>query len=126
MENFSLAHTTRSAPPLNIQYGEIKNLILKKNYKLSLVFVGTKKAKNLNTQYRNKTYIPDILSFPLDRNTGEIYICLPVVKKKAHSQKMSLKSYVLFLYIHGLLHLKGFSHGVKMDTIENRLMKQFS
>lgn len=117
-ETFSIAHTTRSYP--RGPYREIKEDILGARYALSLVFVGETRAQALNKTYRNKTYVPNVLSFPLEKDAGEIYICLSVAKRQAKQYGMTYPHYVRFLLIHGLLHLKGLPHGDTMDRAEAR------
>jgi len=106
-------------------YEQIADKILGKRYELSLVFIGKTRAATLNKQYRNKTYSPNVLSFPLDERTGEIFICPLVAKAEASKYNLSTKNYVAFLFIHGCLHLKGHDHGDTMDTLERKYLKQF-
>jgi rRNA maturation RNase YbeY len=97
---------------------EIKNEILGKHYELSFSFISKSKIKELNKKYRGKDEPTDVLSFPLDKNSGEILICRSVAKIKAPKFDMILPDYLLFLVIHALLHLKGLRHGVKMERYE--------
>ena len=53
---------------------QIRKEILKDKYSLSVNFISPKEAKALNEKYRNKDYIPNILSFPLSKSEGEIFI----------------------------------------------------
>ncbi|MCB9806190.1 rRNA maturation RNase YbeY [Candidatus Nomurabacteria bacterium] len=103
----------------------IKEKILGKKYDLSLVFVDPKTAKKLNKDYRKKTYVPNVLSFPVDKNTGEIFICLEKSKAEAKDFEMTKTLYIKYLAIHGMLHLKGLDHGKKMEEEEERLLKVF-
>ena len=117
MSNCTLTNLTRSPIP-KLPYHQMATDILGKDYNLSVVFVGTRRAKNLNQEYRHKTYTPNILSFPLTKDQGEIFICSQVVKKEAVKKSVSFRSYVGYIYIHGLLHLNGFEHSVTMDKAE--------
>lgn len=101
------------------------NKILGKRYELSLVFIGKTRAATLNKEYRNKTYSPNVLSFPLDEKTGEIFICPQVAASEASKYNLSIKNYVAFLFIHGCLHLKGYDHSDTMDALENKWLKHF-
>ena len=61
------------------------------------------------------TKTSNVLSFPLSKTSGEILIC-----------KAAAKPYTVeFLFIHGLLHLKGLKHGAIMEGEESRLLKRF-
>jgi len=119
-----IASTARSYPKL--PYEKIKKEVLGSNYKLSLVFLGEKKAKELNQTSRKKDYIPNVLSFPLDNHQGEIYITPLVAKREAKKYNHTYQTHVTYLFIHGLLHLKGYDHGVAMDKLEQKYLKKFS
>lgn len=123
MPTFTIAATVRSYPRL--PYEHIKNDILGRRYILSLVFVGEKRAQTLNKTHRNKTYAPNVLSFPLSPSTGEIYITPTVAKREAKKRDMTLTQYVGFLFIHGCLHLRGHAHGKRMEKLEEKYMCTF-
>lgn len=104
----------------------MKKKILGAKYELSLVFVGKERAATLNKTYRHKTYPPNVLSFPLSVNSGEIFICPSVAKNEASKFDLSADGYVAYLFIHGLIHLKGHDHGDTMDTLERKYLKAFN
>jgi probable rRNA maturation factor len=97
---------------------KIKNDILGKQYELSFAFINRARSKFLNKTYRKKNTPTDVLSFPLDKNKGEILICRTIAKIKAKNFGKTLKEYLLFLVIHAMLHLKGIPHGDKMERYE--------
>jgi probable rRNA maturation factor len=97
---------------------KIKNDILGKLYELSFAFINKKRSQFLNKTYRKKDEPTDILSFPLEKNRGEILICKEIAKIKAPKFGMNFENYLLFLVIHGNLHLKGLEHGDKMNQYE--------
>lgn len=118
--------TTLKTPPPSLNWQAIKDKILGQRYKLSLIFIGKKRAASLNCTYRRKNYVPNILSFPLDKNTGEIYICPEVSFKESSSYNLSPDGYLQYLFIHGCLHLKGFDHSDTMDKLEHRYLRMFN
>jgi len=124
LDFFSINSTIKSFP--SFPYQEIKEAVLGKKYQLSLNFVGTKRAQKLNTTYRKKDYIPNVLSFPLSETQGEIYLCPKISYPEAKDFKLSQEGYIAFLYIHSLLHLKGYDHGDKMEALEERFLKKFA
>lgn len=124
LDFFSINSTIKSFP--SFPYKEIKEAILGKKYQLSLNFIGTIRAQRLNTTYRKKDYIPNVLSFPLSETQGEIYICPKISYPEARDFNLSKEGYIAFLYIHGLLHLKGYDHSDKMESLEKHFMKKFS
>jgi probable rRNA maturation factor len=103
----------------------MKDDVLGKGYQLSLTFVGTVRAQKLNKAYRKKSYVPNVLSFPLDAHAGEIFISPEVAKRQAPRYGMSTKGYIGYLFIHGLLHLKGLDHGDTMDKAERKYRMKY-
>ncbi len=124
MSHFSLASKTQNVP--RHPYEAIKDTVLGKKYDVSLAFVGPKEAQTLNIQYRKKDYIPNVLSFPLLPGTGEVYICLSVAKKEYKKFGMTYEGYVGYLFIHALLHLKGYDHGEDMEKAEKKYCKLYT
>lgn len=125
MNTLAITSTVKKYP-VNIPYEAIKRKILGEKYALSLVFVGTTRAKTLNQRYRKKSYVPNVLSFPLTEMSGEIFICSITATREAHRFNLSPNGHIAFLFIHGCLHLKGYDHGDTMDTLEHKLIKMFN
>ena len=123
MSAFSITHTTRTYP--RHSYKEMKDDILGASYELSLVFIGKTRARALNKAHRQKTYVPNVLSFPVTKNVGEIFITPEVAKKEAAAFNMTPRGYIGYLFIHGLLHLKGYAHGRSMDQAEKRYIAKY-
>lgn len=92
---------------------------------ISLVFAGRTRAQSLNKKLRNKTYVPNVLSYESGEKSGEIIICLDVAKRQAPSYGMSYPDFVAYLFIHGLMHLKGYPHGPTMEKHERLLFGKF-
>ncbi len=123
MTNFSIHKTTRTHPTL--PFAAIKKDILGTSYELSLTFVGATRARVLNMAHRQKSYVPNVLSFPLSERVGEIYITPAVAAKEAAKFNMTPDGYVGFLFIHGCLHLKGLDHGATMDKAEQKYVRKY-
>jgi probable rRNA maturation factor len=123
-ERFTITNKTKSTLP-RVPFVNIKNSALGKDYFLSLVFVGEKTSRKLNSSYRGKNKRADILSFPLDKKSGEIFITLNVARKEAEKFHRKPDNFVAYLFIHGLMHLKGLGHGDTMERAETKLRKQF-
>lgn len=121
---FSLAHTTRTYPRL--PYERMKDDVLGTSYSLSLVFIGRDRARALNVHNRGKNYIPNVLSFPLTETCGEIYITPEQARREARARGMSERGYIGYLFIHGLLHLKGMSHGDTMERAETMYCARYN
>ena len=95
------------------------------SWDVSLAFVGTGRAQQMNKALRNKDYVPNVLSYESGKNSGEVVICLLEARKQAPEYDMTYTQFVGFLFIHGLLHLKGQQHGATMDKQERLLLKRF-
>jgi probable rRNA maturation factor len=109
----------------NVPFLEIKNKLLGKTYDLTVTFCTPKESQERNKTYRDKDYPTNILSFPLDEHTGEIYICLSIARRDAKKFDMTYDQFLHLLVIHGCLHLKGHDHGSTMDSLEEKHLKQF-
>lgn len=123
-EKKNLSINTRGTLP-NLPYTALKQAILGTDYVLSVSFIAPKAAQTLNKKYRNKSYIPNTLSFPLTKKSGELIICRSVARREAKEFDHSYAEHLLFLMIHSMLHLKGLDHGGTMDTLEARYFKRF-
>ncbi len=111
----------------NIQkFSDIKDKILGAKYDLSIVFIGIKRSRELNFTYRDRDLPTDILSFPISDKSGEIFICPQIVKKKSKEFEQPYDKYMIYLVIHGILHLKGMDHGSKMDNAEKKYLDLFN
>lgn len=123
-ENFTITNKTQSKIP-SVSFAKIKNEAMGKNYNLSLVFIGERTSKKLNGSFRGKNKPTNILSFSLDKNHGEIFITPAVVKRQIKSFERKFENLIAFLFIHGLMHLKGFDHGSTMERAEAKLRRKF-
>jgi probable rRNA maturation factor len=124
-QTLDITNETKGKLP-SLPFLDMKNAILGKSYELSIAYVNPAKAKKLNTGFRQKEYATDILSFPLSKKSGEIVLCPPVIKKKAAEFGMTEKKYNVFIVIHGMLHLKGYAHGSRMERAEKVYLRRFS
>lgn len=123
-ENFHITNTTKSKLP-NFDFVAMKEAVLGKKYELSVIIVGKKEIQKLNNEYREINKPTDILSFPLSDSFGEIYINPEMTELESKKFDRDYKNFYAFIFIHGLVHLKGFDHGSTMEGIEARFRKQF-
>jgi len=124
MAGVEMKNLTRRSVP-RFAYTAVAAAVLP-GWDVSLVFVGPKKAQELNEQLRGKSYTPNVLSYALGDKNGEIFICLHEAAKQAPAHFMDEREFVLYLFIHGLLHLKGWAHGSTMEVCEQKLLTRFS
>ncbi|MEX0933971.1 MAG: rRNA maturation RNase YbeY [Candidatus Paceibacterota bacterium] len=123
MEKFSLARTTRTPLP-RIPFKRIKEFVVGKKMSVTLIFIGEQRSRELNMKTRKKEGTANILTFPLSKESGEIYITPSRTKRDAQEFGLSHREFLVFLFIHGLLHLKGVSHGSTMERKEEELFKK--
>ena|SRR3989344_9195776 len=123
-EKILIKNMTKGKLP-RLPFDSIKEKILGKNYELSIVFIGDKLSRKLNRSYRNKDVPTDILSFPLSNNDGEIFINLKKASENAPKFDRKFENFIAFLFIHGLVHLKGFEHSSRMEAEETKFRKKF-
>lgn len=122
----SIANTTKQKVGRVAHFSSIAKDILGSSYELSLVFIGNRRSQTLNRTYRDKDYPTNVLSFPLDTSTGEIFINLDKVKVEKKDFDMNTQTFITYLFIHGLLHLKGHDHGKKMEALEEKYLQKYS
>jgi len=80
---------------------------------LSIVFMGKIRAKKLNIKYRKKSYIPQVLAFPMSREVdsdglirlGDIVICTEKLKYEAKLLNNNLDEVLKEWMIHGVENL---------------------
>lgn len=79
---------------------------------LSLNFVGKRKAKKLNQQYRNKDYIPGVLSFPMQEQSpdgklqlGDVMVCYPEARAEARKRERLVIEIIREWLEHGIDNL---------------------
>jgi|SRR3989344_1995622 len=121
---FTITNTTKGRPP-RLPFVALKKAVLGERYSLSLVFVSDARSAALNRKHRGKGEPANVLSFPLSADEGEIFISLATARKDAPRFAMPPRRFVVFLFIHGILHLKGFRHGGTMENKEKQLLKKY-
>ena len=123
--SFNLSNETSASMPIGA-FSAIKEAVLGEMYKLNIIIVSAERIKKLNTIYRDKTEPTDILSFPVSKHEGEIYLCPSEVRKEAKKFERSYANFLQFLLIHGCVHLKGYDHGATMERLEAKFRKRFA
>lgn len=122
--SLSITNTTKGKLP-RLPFAKMTDAVLGKEYDCSLVIVSPKKSRELNRIYRKKDNSTNILSFPLSDDEGEIFLDLEKARAEAPLFERSYTNFVGFLFIHGLLHLKGLDHGTKMENAEKKIRSLF-
>ena len=108
----------------------------KKKLIFTLMLSGTSEIKRLNKQFRNKNKSTDILSFPFyekkflkkvilknkELYLGDVIINLNKIKHKHNHEKF--RNELNKIWIHGLVHLFGYTHKKEKNFISMSKMKK--
>ena len=107
---------------------------------ITVRIVDAEEAQALNQEYRDKGYVPNVLTFEYgeighDESGrgvlgGDVVICAPVVEREAREQGKPLKAHYAHMTVHGVLHLQGYDHvdpaeAEIMESREAAILKQF-
>jgi len=107
---------------------------------ITVRIVDAEEAQALNQDYRQKGYVPNVLTFEygeISRDEsgrgvlgGDVVICAPVVESEAREQGKPLKDHYAHMTVHGVLHLQGYDHldpheADAMESREAAILKQF-
>jgi probable rRNA maturation factor len=97
---------------------------------ITVRIVDAEEAQALNQDYRDKSYVPNVLTFEYgeighDESGrgvlgGDVVICAPVVEREAREQGKPLNDHYAHMTIHGVLHLQGYDH---IDPAEAEIME---
>jgi probable rRNA maturation factor len=85
-------------------------------FEVDLSVCSAPRMVKINSTFRKKNKVTDVLSFPADRFfqemglLGDLVICGPVMMKQAREQGHDWKVEMDVLMVHGLLHLFHFDH----------------
>ena len=106
---------------------EITNIQDHRNKEICLSFCEASEIQELNRNFRNKDKVTDVLSFnasPIKVPEGEIealgdiIICTERAAEQAKEFAYSLRRELIFLFIHGVLHLLGFDDETEDEAKE--------
>lgn len=85
---------------------------------MGITFVNDAAIKKLNNKFRKKNKATDVLSFDGDKKSaflGDLVISLDTTGRQALEHKKTLRDEIVFLIIHGFLHLNGYDHEKNKD-----------
>lgn len=113
---------------------EMANFVLLDKHQvttLSILLTDSDYMQKLNATYRKKDKDTNVLAFPIDEEIlGEVILSYGKIIDELEEWKRDFTTHVLYLVIHGILHLLGYDHEKEEDAIlmeeeEDRIMKNF-
>ncbi len=98
---------------------------LERPAEITVRIVDADEAQALNQDYRQKGYVPNVLTFEYGEIRpgmlgGDVVICAPVVEREAREQGKPLQDHYAHMTVHGVLHLQGYDH---LDPREADIME---
>jgi probable rRNA maturation factor len=115
----------------------LQHLSIPKRTDICISFTDDKRMRELNRTYRGMDKTTDVLSFPQDVTSttadlnaaiapanknhhlilGDIFISVDTARKHSATYKQSIEEEIHRLLVHGILHLLGYDHKKKNDTL---------
>lgn len=125
----AISRTVRGELP-RIPFVKMAQLALPSPYSLSLVLCSDALARRIGKKYKTDkkkpaSYAPNVLSFPLTRAEGEVFLNVKKARREAKALGIPYAHRIAHLFVHGCLHLRGIRHGRKMDRAEDRMLLRF-
>ena len=101
---------------------------------VEIVFTDEDEIVRINTEYLERDYVTDIISFRYDEDEsnsaieGTLYCCAPRIEEQSKEQNTDSEEEFLRVVAHGLLHLTGYndqteSDKKKMTGLEDKYLK---
>lgn len=98
---------------------------------VTIVLVGDREMKALNSRYRRRRRTTDVLSFAADsqQEVGDVLISIPEARREARRKGIPLRDELRLLVVHGVLHCLGYDHeqpkdARKMLPLQEKILKK--
>lgn len=80
---------------------------------LSVAWLGVTVMRRLNREFTGRDRVTDVLAFELrgpECAVGDVYICPAVARREAAQRRVPLRTELIRLLVHGVLHVLGYEH----------------
>jgi probable rRNA maturation factor len=106
----------------------LKRVIKMPLKKVFVYLVNNRTIKKLNKDFLNQNTPTDVLAFKYPDGSGEIIISVEECKKNADIYSNTIEKEVIYVLIHGILHLNGYRDYLpkerdEMFKIQNEIFK---
>lgn len=106
--------------PSPARVAKIVRAVLKKEKEkaageINIVFVDSKKIRQLNKEFLDTKGDTDVIAFPYERPSGDVYIAVPVAISNARRYDEPIARELTRLVVHGTLHLLGYKDEPKKE-----------
>ncbi|MFQ5841418.1 MAG: rRNA maturation RNase YbeY [Thermodesulfobacteriota bacterium] len=104
---------------------------------ISILFVDDRQIRDLNNKFLKRNFPTNVISFPMAQGEfseitphllGDVVISVETAMKEAQESGLSLEQEIVFLLIHGILHLTGYDHTresrKQMEKVQEGLFKK--
>ena len=99
---------------------------------ITIRIVDAQEGKTLNSQYRQKDYATNVLTFDYAHKPvviADLVLCAEVIEREAMEQGKSLQSHYAHMLVHGVLHAQGWDHETDqeaeaMESLEAKILAQ--
>ena len=122
-----MVHVFKTVSSVDISRKEIEAVVLavlsrigRKGEDVSVHCIGDRRSQTLNRHYRGKDRPTDVLSFAAEEGSvlkrklsydlGDIFICIPQIRRQAKQYNISRQEEMIRMLAHGVLHLAGHDH----------------
>lgn len=101
------------------------------NSEVSVLFVDDEEITEINRQYLNRNRPTNVIAFPMREGDfgeinpyvlGDIIISVDTALRDADQEDLSFDDEIMYLIIHGLLHLLGYDHEKSQE--DAKIMKE--
>ena len=127
-DGFSIVNRTRGKIPRDSvikTLSDIKRSVLGESYELSVALLPPRDMRKASVESGHGDTPANVLSFPFSKTSGEILLCPATIRAQAKTYEKTPQAFLVYLFIHGLHHLKGFDHGEAMEKEEKRVLSKF-
>ena len=134
----------------NLAYGKVSDVLGRNDSQLTIRLVDEDEITQLNSDYRGKNKVTNVLSFPVENDflgligleahaevddltefnlLGDVVICHSVIVNEAIAQSKAALDHYAHMVVHGVLHLCGYDHqddvsADEMESLEVEILAQ--